>query len=101
MLWNGSKDPGYCNKADVLFANIPHSTLNHLPKLLPLLKRKSLTLVRGWLILEREEIQESKEKIESMFNDFGALIHEIDLEEAKGFSTTKCFTRLTIYSTIE
>ena len=31
-----AKDPGYCNKADVLFANIPHSTLNHLPKLLPL-----------------------------------------------------------------
>lgn len=96
-----SKEPKYCEKADVLFVNIPHSTLNHLPKLLPLLKRKSQTLVRGWLILEREELQESKEKIESLFNDFGALIHEIDIEEAKGFSTTKCFTRLTIYSTIE
>ena len=98
---NWSQEERFSQKADVLFVNIPHSTFDHLPKLLPLMKRNSQTLVRGWMILEREEIPQIEEKIKSMFNDIGAFIQEIDVEEAKGFSTTKSFTRLTIYSTIE
>lgn len=86
------------NKADVLFVNIPHSSIQHLPEILPLMKKNSLSLIRGWMIIEREEMPEIKSTIQATCEKFGAEITSLEVQEVKGFSTTKCFARLTIFA---
>ena len=96
LAWQ--QDSKLRDKADVLFVNIPHSSIEHLPNLLPLMKKNSPTLIRGWMIIEREEMIEIESKVLSICENFGAKGTILDIEEAKGFSTTKCFARLTIFT---
>ena len=51
-----SKNKDLQGKADLLLVNLPHETMEHLPKLLPLLRKGSPTLIRGWLICHEDDI---------------------------------------------
>ena len=82
--------PQYAGCADVLLVNLPHDGIEHLPELLPLLKDEE-TLVCGWTIVDREtdvlsnlytQVQDSKRSIQTY-----------DIQEIKGFSTTKAMYR--------
>ena len=41
---------------DVLFVNLPHESLEHLPHLIPLLRQDTPSIVRGWSILPTDEL---------------------------------------------
>ena len=45
------------SKIDFLLVNLPHDSINHLPELLPLLAKGSITKIRGWAIIERSELK--------------------------------------------
>jgi len=61
-----AKDPTLRHAFDALLVNIPHSTVEHLPLLLPLLKKTSSTLLRGWLLLEEAEMDAVTSELRSM-----------------------------------
>ena len=76
---------------DFLMVNLPHDSIDHLPKLLPLLAKKQSTVIRGWAIIEKDEIQLQQSNINNMLQSFGAQIESITCNEVKGFSSTKIF----------
>ncbi|MBC8437940.1 MAG: hypothetical protein H8D82_01575 [Euryarchaeota archaeon] len=56
-------DERFVGKFDMLLVNLPHNTINHLPHLLPLLRKDSPTLLRGWLIAHEDEISGLNENL--------------------------------------
>ena len=48
--------PALCGVWDLLLVNLPHDALRHLPLLLPLLRRDGPAMIRGWTILDDDEI---------------------------------------------
>ena len=51
-------DPALAGRFDLLLINLPHDTLRHLPHLLPLLRRRSTSLVRGWVVAAEDDMDE-------------------------------------------
>ena len=86
-----SDTPSLLGQADVLLVNLPHNSLEHLPGLLPLLRRGEPVLIRGWAIREREHLADDTDNLQRLLHDHGAKDIVVDLAEIKGFSTSKCF----------
>ncbi|HII37857.1 MAG TPA: hypothetical protein HA354_05115 [Candidatus Poseidoniaceae archaeon] len=82
------------HKVDLLLVNLPHQMLSHLGDLLPLMRRHSPSLIRGWAIVEKTEIQNINDKLTKLFADNGAINHNITCSEVKGFSSSKSFVRV-------
>ncbi len=81
------------NKIDFLLVNLPHDSINHLPELLPLLAKGSITKIRGWAIIERSELKNSENQIKNILNTSNADVKSIHCSEVKGFSSSKIFMR--------
>ena len=79
--------------ADVLLVNLPHDSIAHLPNLFPLLSDET-SLICGWSIQERNTDILSQLQSSVNAGDRTMLQHEI--EEVKGFSTTKAMFRYEI-----
>lgn len=80
-----------CNSSDLLLVNLPHDSVEHLPHLLPLLRRGQTSLLRGWAIIERVNEASEKQKIAAAIIDAGGTIESLEFEEVKGFSASKSF----------
>ena len=76
---------------DLLLVNLPHDSIGHLPKLIPLLRKGDITLLRGWAIIERGELDSQKQLIIEAIENSSAIIESAIIEEIKGFSSSKCF----------
>ena len=67
-------------KFDLLLVNIPHETLEHLPKLLPLLNEGGI--VRGWAVIEEEEHQAAEETLTKL------LAQPMQIEKRRSYSAS-------------
>tara|TARA_B100000003_G_scaffold203584_1_gene214323 strand:+ start:372 stop:1502 length:1131 start_codon:yes stop_codon:yes gene_type:complete len=94
-----AKDSEYQNSVDLLLVNLPHSTLEHIEDLLPLMKRETISLIRGWAIIERNEQSSVEDKLTNLFLHHGATDLQLTCREIKGFSATKIFIRIESWQT--
>ena len=83
--------PRLCNSSDLLLVNLPHDSIEHLPHLLPLLRKGQTSLLRGWAIIDRVNEATDKNKIAAAIIDAGGTIESLQFEEVKGFSASKSF----------
>lgn len=74
------KRPELCGKFDLLLVNIPHNTIEHLPKLMPLLNDGGV--VRGWAVIEDEEFEAAKETLSQILGK------PVELEVRRSYSAT-------------
>ena len=58
-----SLNPEYAGKWDLLLVNLPHRTVEFLPKLVPLLNRTNTSMIRGRVIVAESEIPLINQKI--------------------------------------
>ncbi len=84
---------------DFLLVNLPHETLNHLSDLLPLMRKGTPSLIRGWAIIDREAESSVKNELEALLLSKGATNLELTCQEIKGFSATKIFVRIESWQT--
>jgi tRNA G37 N-methylase Trm5 len=84
-------NPHLCNSSDLLLVNLPHDSIEHLPHLLPLLRKGQTSLLRGWAIIDRANEATEKNKIAAAIIDAGGTIESLQFEEVKGFSASKSF----------
>ena len=96
-LWKD--DPKFIGEVDFLLANLPHETVNHLTDLLPLMRKGTLTLIRGWAIIDRGAESSVQDGLESILLNNGATNLELTCQEIKGFSATKIFVRIESWQT--
>ena len=82
--------PEMIGTVDVLLANLPHESVDHLPDLLPLLLNDE-SLVCGWSIQEKQADIEHHLRAVIEVSDW--TITTIHVEEIKGFSTAKAMFR--------
>ena len=51
---------------DVLFVNLPHDSLEHLPFLIPLLRKDTPSIIRGWSILPTDQLSTLRDRLFSI-----------------------------------
>ena len=85
------RDTENLNQTDLLLVNLPHHSIEHIGALLPLLKRNQTSVLRGWAIVERAELEESEEAIRRAISSANGTVEKFTFKEVKGFSTTKSF----------
>jgi tRNA G37 N-methylase Trm5 len=84
-------EPENINSCDLLLVNLPHDSIAHLPRLLPLLRREQTTVLRGWAIIERTDEPSQKLAIASAIENGGGVVETMSFSEVKGFSASKIF----------
>ena len=84
-------------KFDLLLMNLPHETIKHLPKLLPLLNRDNTTLLRGWAVLEESKIQDAERRLEAIISSRNPITPSPVLEIRRQYSATKVLTRFEVW----
>lgn len=82
------------DSTDLLLVNLPHNTLEHLVDLLPLMRKGTKSLIRGWAIIERQDIEAVKQMVEAKLTQHGAREITLTCKEIKGFSASKIFVRI-------
>jgi len=90
---NWKSDENYLEQIDLLLVNLPHDSIDHLPDLIPLLSRGSLTKIRGWAIINKAELNKSQQEITEILENFNADVESVSCSEVKGFSSSKIFMR--------
>ncbi len=91
-LW--AKESEYQHTVDFLLVNLPHQTVEHMEDLLPLMKRETLSLIRGWAIIDRDDLSGVNNKLSNLLLQHGATNLKLICQEIKGFSATKIFIRI-------
>ena len=91
-LW--AKEAEYQHTVDFLLVNLPHQTIEHMEDLLPLIKRETLSSIRGWAIIDRDDLPGVKDKLSNLLLQNGATNLQLICQEIKGFSATKIFIRI-------
>ena len=61
-----SDDTELAGTFDLLLVNLPHDTIGHLPHLMPLLRRGSPSLLRGWVVAAAEDIPELNDHLQEL-----------------------------------
>jgi len=79
-------------KFDILLMNLPHDTLDHLPKLLPLLNKNNKTLLKGWVVLEESQISNAENQIYEIIKRMKPSTTP-KLEIRRQYNSTKVLTR--------
>ena len=62
--------------------------------LLPLMKRETPSLIRGWAIIDRDDLHGVNDKLNNLLLHHGAANLRLICQEIKGFSATKIFIRI-------
>ena len=91
------EEQGCRDKIDFLLVNLPHHSLEHLPDLLPLMSKDSISVIRGWAIIDRESLISQEENISSMIKQAGGEVKSVTCSEVKGFSSSKIFMRFELW----
>ena len=87
---------------DMLLVNLPHDSLEHLPSLWPLVATGEPSLVRGWAILAKDEMDVAQQALGSMVK--GVLDPEgpgWTLEPQRSYSASAWFCRFEAWLRIE
>ena len=79
------------SSCDLLLVNLPHHSIAHIEALMPLLKRGQTSVLRGWAIIERSELENREQTILEAISKASGTVEEFTFKEVKGFSTTKVF----------
>ena len=88
-----NKNQNLLGRFDLLLMNLPHSTLQHLPHLLPLLKTNAPTLLRGWYVVEEEEIPSAEAEFAKIIRQAQPFNGNFKLEIRRQFNVSKVLTR--------
>lgn len=64
-----ASDTNQHGRWDVLFVNLPHESLEHLPHLIPLLSKNNVSIIRGWGILPTEELPSLRDRLHLILQD--------------------------------
>ena len=91
-LW--AKESEYQHTVDFLLVNLPHQTIEHMEDLLPLMKRETPSLIRGWAIINRDDLPGVNDKLTNLLLDHGAANLRLICQEIKSFSASKIFIRI-------
>jgi tRNA G37 N-methylase Trm5 len=83
--------PSLVGQAHALLVNLPHDSFTHLPDLLPILRRDEPSLVRGWAIVERSDLELHEQRLKQAVIEAGGQATNTSVNEVKGFSSTRCF----------
>ena len=89
-LTNNSELKG---STDLLLINLPHDTMEHLPHLLPLLRKGSPTLVRGWVIANEEDIPELNNQLQEQLKPVMEGMPIPVIEQRRQYNTTEWLCR--------
>ncbi len=92
-----AENPNLVRQFDLLLMNLPHDTIDHLPRLLPLLRDDSPTLLRGWVVLEEVEIPAAEARLGEIIASMQPSPNSCELEIRRQYSTTKVLTRFTAW----
>ena len=98
-LW--MKDEAFLQSCDLLLVNLPHDSIGHLPKVLPLLRREQTTVLRGWAIVQRDQQGADQKRIQDAITQAGGTIQSFKFDEVKGFSASKSFMRFEVWMRLE
>ena len=88
------RDQKLTESTDFLLVNLPHDTIEHLADLFPLMRKETKSLIRGWAIVERQNLVVIRESIEKKLIQHGAGEISLTCKEIKGFSASKIFIRI-------
>jgi tRNA G37 N-methylase Trm5 len=78
---------------DLLLINLPHDTMEHLPRLLPLLRKGSPTLVRGWVIANEEDIPGLNNQLQEQLKPVMEGMPIPVIEQRRQYNTTEWLCR--------
>ena len=73
---------------DVLFLNLPHDSLEHLPFLIPLLRKDTTSIIRGWTILPTDELPTLSDRLYSISSN-RTTYSDISFKVRKQYGATK------------
>ena len=73
---------------DVLFVNLPHDSLEHLPHLVPLLRKDTPSIIRGWSILPNDELSTLSDRLSSILQNRSSH-SDISFKVRKQYGATK------------
>jgi len=83
-----SKNPDISGKWDLVLVNLPHRTIEFLPKLTPLLNRSNVSLIRGRVIVAESDIPSANEKINQILPPIAAGKSKPELKIKRDYSST-------------
>jgi hypothetical protein len=58
------------------------------------MRKGTKSLIRGWAIIERQDIESVKQMVEAKLTQHGAREISLTCKEIKGFSASKIFVRI-------
>jgi tRNA G37 N-methylase Trm5 len=87
------EDPEVAGSYDLLLVNIPHDTMQHLPHLLPLLRRGSPTLVRGWVVAAEDDLTELNQTLQEVLQPRLPGLPTPTLEKRRQYNSTEWLCR--------
>jgi len=91
-LW--AKESEHQHTVDFLLVNLPHQTVEHMRDLLPLMRRKTPSLIRGWAIIDRDDLPGVSDKLTKLLLHHGATNLQLVCQERKAYSATKIIIRI-------
>ncbi len=86
-------EPALAGRFDLLLVNLPHDTLRHLPHLLPLLRRGSTSLVRGWVVAPEDDIDEINAELLELLRPLAQGAPPPILEQRRAYNVTEWLCR--------
>ena len=88
-----SSNPTLKGSTDLLLINLPHDTMEHLMHLIPLLRKGSPTLVRGWLIANEDNIPDLNIKLQEQLCPIMEGMPVPVIEQRRQYNTTEWLCR--------
>ena len=73
---------------DLLLVNLPHDSIDHLPDIIPLLRKGNEVVIRGWAILPLESLEDKKEEIRTILTDCNIISLTVDANRSYSPSDT-------------
>ena len=72
----------------LLLVNLPHDSIDHLPDIIPLLRKGNEVVIRGWAILPLESLEDKKEEIRTILTDCNIISLTVDANRSYSPSDT-------------
>ena len=78
----------YSGKWDLVLVNLPHRTIEFLPKIIPLLNRNNISLIRGRVIVAESDIKYANEQINQILPPIASGKPKPQLKIKRDYSST-------------
>ena len=83
-----SEIPGIANSWDLVIVNLPHRTIEMLPKLIPLLDMSSPSMVRGRVVVAESDIEDANRRIMTILPPLLPGYPPVELKVKRDYSST-------------